>query len=172
MMRVFVLGLLVACSSKREPNRHCPAVAEALTSIEIGNYAPHDVRAVKVKEMAEKCEAANPSQNDAACIVEAQTKDALAYCPKPIIVAAEPRDPASGAPSVCADYLRSYQKYIDCLDVPADQRKVLESTLEQLKAGWKTRIDSGTNPAQIANECRGMERSMQSALQQMGCKPL
>lgn len=70
---------------RRPPPGDCGPVAEALASIELGNYASVDVRAPRVAALRGQCEAARPSEAEAACVAAARTRTAVAACPNPIL---------------------------------------------------------------------------------------
>ncbi|MEZ4368936.1 MAG: hypothetical protein R2939_22045 [Kofleriaceae bacterium] len=93
------------------PPADCGPVAEALASLELGNYAPVEQRAPKVAEARALCERARLTEAEAACLVAARSDYAAAACPRPLL----PRLAALGRP--------------DCPAVSARLKRVLDTQL-------------------------------------------
>ena len=58
----------------------CRLAAEAMASIELGNYADADARAPVVAKAEQRCRTAKLSRDDLECLADARTRDELAYC--------------------------------------------------------------------------------------------
>ena len=67
-----------APATKPEPT--CNLVAQALVSIELGNYADEEERAPKVAAEERRCAQMKMSREDRQCLVEAYDKPSAAYC--------------------------------------------------------------------------------------------
>lgn len=61
-------------------NADCAALAENLTSIEIGNYAPREERAQVVAAKRRLCDESSVTKDEAACLVVAGDKAAAVKC--------------------------------------------------------------------------------------------
>jgi len=111
--RVVIVGAvaaIAACSKGSGPGpgkgpggADCGAVAEALASQTVGNYAPRAERAKAVADLRAQCEGAGLSPADGACIVAATTRFELSRCPRPLLpgLADLARDP-TGCHAVAA----------------------------------------------------------------------
>lgn len=91
-MRCVVLALLVAtgCDQGMSPadakalQTRCATVAEHMTSLDLGNYAPPEQRAPQVAAHAQACIEARLSQGQAECVALTTTReDAVACASKP-----------------------------------------------------------------------------------------
>jgi len=69
----------------RPPLADCRAVGERLASVRLGNYAPREAREPTVRELQALCEQAHLGKREGRCLLEAQTEDALAACPRPLL---------------------------------------------------------------------------------------
>lgn len=159
----------------RTPGADCDAVAEALASIELGNYAPKDQRAPRVTALAAICRTQNLSKDDGACILTAHTKDELALCPKPMIVA-----PASGGggghagttaglPASCTEYVRILEQYASCPKQQPEVARALRDSIAQMKKQWNTIGKGAPMPRQVDEACVQGTQAIKSAMQTMGC---
>ncbi len=69
----------------RPPAADCRVVAERLAGVRLGNYAPREQREPTVLEIKALCEKERVSQKEGRCLLEAQTEDELAACPRPVL---------------------------------------------------------------------------------------
>jgi hypothetical protein len=69
----------------RPPAADCRAVAERLASVRLGNYAPREQREPTIRELQALCEKEQVNQKEGRCLLEAQTEDELAACPRPLL---------------------------------------------------------------------------------------
>jgi hypothetical protein len=69
----------------RPPAADCRAVAERLASVRLGNYAPREQREPTILELKALCERERVSKQEGRCLLEAQTEDELAACPRPVL---------------------------------------------------------------------------------------
>jgi hypothetical protein len=69
----------------RPPAADCRAVAERLASVRLGNYAPREDREPAILEIKALCEKERVSKKEGRCLLEAQTEDQLAACPRPVL---------------------------------------------------------------------------------------
>jgi len=156
----------------RLPEADCDSVADTLASIELGNYAPKDQRAPRVAALVAICKTQHLSKPDAECIFAAHSKDELAYCPKPLIVA-----PAidravgggqAGLPASCTEYLRVIEQYASCPKQQPEVARALRATVVEMRKSWSV---LGTNPMprQVDETCTQGIAAIKTAMQQLGC---
>ena len=69
----------------RPPAADCRPVAERLSSVRLGNYAPREEREPAIREIAALCERAQLSKKEGRCLLEAGSDDELAACPFPLL---------------------------------------------------------------------------------------
>jgi hypothetical protein len=69
----------------RPPPADCRPVAERLSSVRLGNYAPREAREPAIREIVALCERAQLSRKEGRCLLEAGTDDELAACPFPLL---------------------------------------------------------------------------------------
>lgn len=69
----------------RPPAADCRAVGERLASVRLGNYAPREQREPTIVELTALCEKEHVSKKEGRCLLEAQTDDELAACPRPVL---------------------------------------------------------------------------------------
>jgi hypothetical protein len=157
----------------RPAGADCDAVAEALTSIDLGNYAPKDQRAGRVMALAAICRTQHLTEDDGQCILDARTKADLASCKKPLIVdsIAELGDrPTRGLPAACTDYLRALERYATCPSLGADAQRAIRQTVRDMKVAWAQSMGSGgPTPPGVETACTNGVVAMKQALAQMGC---
>ena len=77
---VVALGACHRTSALAGPPGDCAPVAEALASIELGNYAEPDDRAPVVGKHREACEAAHVTKAEGTCLAAATDKWTAARC--------------------------------------------------------------------------------------------
>ena len=116
------MALLVACqgpSPSPPPLRDCGAIADAIASAELGNYAPRERRAREVERLTAACIAADPGEDAAKCLLAARDRAGVAKCAANIpldidcddVVAkvrATARKPAQLDPALSAQLERGY----------------------------------------------------------------
>jgi hypothetical protein len=157
----------------RLPGADCEAVAEVLTSIELGNYAPKDQRAARVISLTAVCRAQNLTKDEGACILDKKTKDELAWCPKPLIVtpvAEDDKQAQAGLPASCTEYLRVLDQYARCPKLGADVSRQLKQTIDQMRRTWQQQLDPSKRLPKGVNEaCVNGMTSIKAAMVSMGC---
>ena len=111
----------------RPPGADCRLVGEALTSLELGNYAPVDERAPKVSAYRSKCEAQDLTAEEGACVIAATTMEQLRACPKPVMFPpykpTAPGEMIKGLPVECSQYLLTLERYTTCSGIPIEARR-------------------------------------------------
>jgi hypothetical protein len=157
----------------RPPGADCEAVAQVLTSIELGNYAPKEQRATRVIALTAICHAQNLTEDEGACILDKKTKDDLAFCPKPLIVSPlsdDDRKAQTGLPASCTEYLRVLDRYASCPKHTPDVARSLRQTIDQMRRGWQQQVGPSARLPKGVNEAcvQGMS-SIKSAMAAMGC---
>ncbi|MBA3501351.1 MAG: hypothetical protein M4D80_37455 [Myxococcota bacterium] len=78
------------------PEPTCNLVAEALVSLELGNYADPEERAPKIAVEERRCVAMKLSREDRQCVVESYDRTSVAYC-VPKLFPKEPQPQPVGA---------------------------------------------------------------------------
>jgi hypothetical protein len=107
----------------RPPPGDCGAVAEALASLELGNYAPVEQRASVVATKRAACDKAQVSKDEAACIDKARDRWSVAQC--------VPRMFPELAPTGGGD----------CAAIIRKVRALIEPTVAQVGSDARTMID-------------------------------
>jgi len=160
----------------RPPGADCDAVAEALATLELGNYAPREQRKPKVVQIVAMCRAEHLTKDEGACLLDKQTKDELVACPKPLIVAplsaaerqALQGQTEAGLPAACNEYLRVLERYAACPQVPPEAARALRQSIAQMRQQW-LQLGQGTMPAAVGDACRQGLGAMKQAMAQLGC---
>jgi hypothetical protein len=87
-------GLPKASPNEAEPT--CTLVAEALVSLELGNYAEPEERAPKVAIEEKRCLSVKLSRDDRQCVIDSYDRASVAYCAPALM----PKDPQPDRVSV------------------------------------------------------------------------
>jgi hypothetical protein len=159
----------------RMPGADCDAVAEALASIELGNYAPKDQRAPRVAALTTICRTQNLSKQDGACILAAHSKDELALCPVPFNTPAIDRGggghggTTAGLPASCTEYVRVLEQYASCPKQQPEVARALRDSIAQMRKQWDTIGKGAPMPRQVDEACMQGTTAIKSAMQTMGC---
>jgi len=163
----------LACMSNRcvrLPAADCDSVADALASIELGNYAPKEQRAPRVAALVAICKTQHLSKDDAECILAARTKEQLAFCPRPLIVASsiDPKAP-KGLPASCTEYLRMIEQYASCPKQQPEVALALRKSVVDMRKSWSAIGPESPMPRQVDEACTQGIGAMKAAMQQLGC---
>jgi hypothetical protein len=126
-----------------------------------------------VAALRETCESLNLSKTEGDCILAARTRDQLASCPQPIIVAAKPVIPVvaggpSGLPPECTQYVAVLEKWAACPKLPVETRGALRQAIDAVKQSW-SQLGSGAQPAAVGDACRQGIQAIDQAMKQFGC---
>jgi hypothetical protein len=158
------------------PSAHCQEVAEALTTLDLGNYAPKDKRGMRVATVLAMCERERVTRDEADCLLAKKTKPELAICPKPLLVKhlskADFDAQQSKLPPSCQAYIALLERYTTWKAVPDSARQGIRDALEMMKREWsKAGLGSGGPSMQssIDQACASGLDSMRSAMATMGC---
>jgi hypothetical protein len=164
---------LVCLSNRcvRPPGAKCEEVGEALAALDLGNYAPKEQRRKRVEEITALCRIQHMTRAEGECVLEKQSKEELAACPRPLIVkpmTEDERKASSGLPPSCNEYVRLLERYARCAKLPPDTQKALRQSIEQMKQQWSN-LGSGSQPKAVDDACRQGLDAMRQAMTQMGC---
>lgn len=66
------------------PAADCPAIAEHLGGLLLGNYAPRDERARFLAGVTAECQERKLSRDDGGCLLRAESRQAIGQCPAPL----------------------------------------------------------------------------------------
>lgn len=178
-MRIAALLLLIACEGRDAPKvpagpaADCRMVAEALTSLELGNYAPIEERRPRVDAWRAKCEAQKLTKDEGDCVIAAKTVEELRFCPKPVMF--PPYKPTAegdvikGLPRECSEYLITLEKYAKCRGLPADARASIASTVAQMRTSWSVFSEQTPMPPAVAAACRQGHDAIRQAMVTFSC---
>ena len=151
----------------RPPPADCSAVAEALTSLELGNYAAREERAARVAALTAACRDQHVSKDEGACLVAATTVLEATYCPKPLI--APGRGPVTlGVPVVCREYLAILERLAMCTALPQETRDTYQRLLLEMRKSWDKAGQSGFSAASTA-ACAQGKTALEQGMPRMGC---
>lgn len=157
----------------RPPGADCTAVAEALASLELGNYAPVEQRRPKLAAYRAKCEAALLTKEEGACVIAATTVEQLRACPKPVIFppykATAPGEPIKGLPKECSDYLLTLERYARCSGLPADARKSIGDTVATMRENWSVFSEATPMPPAVTAACKQGNDAIHQAMTTFRC---
>jgi hypothetical protein len=151
----------------RPPPADCAAVAEALTSLELGNYAAREDRASRVAALTATCRAQHVSKDEGACLVAATTVLEATYCPKPLI--APGRGPVTlGVPVECREYLAILERLAACTALPQPTRDQYQRLIVEMRKSWDRVGQSGFSAASAA-ACAQGKTALEQGMPRMGC---
>jgi hypothetical protein len=134
-VRIALVLLVVACQRQDslldQPQADCSAVAETLTSIELGNYASKDQRAPAVAKHRQACIAAKVTQEEAACLDKATDTWSAATCVPRMF----PKQ-ASSDHGDCAEVTKRIRQSVekDMAQAGPDAQRMLDKMLPALQA--------------------------------------
>lgn len=159
----------------RPPAADCTLVAEALTSLELGNYATPEERAPKVAAYRGKCEAQHLTIDEGRCVIAARSMTQLRDCAKPVMFppykATAPGDVIAGLPAECSQYLITLERYAKCPGIPVDARQSLARTVEEMRKSWSIFSETTPMPAAVTDACKQGNAAIGSAMGSFGCGP-
>jgi hypothetical protein len=151
----------------RPPPADCALVAEAVASLELGNYAPREERAGRVVALAAACREQHVSKDEGACLLGATTVLEATYCPKPLI--APGRGPVTlGVPVVCREYLGVLERLAQCAALPDDTRAQYRRMILEMRKSWDLAGQSGFSAASTA-ACAQGKTALEQGMPRMGC---
>jgi hypothetical protein len=178
-LRSAALLLLIACEGRDAPHvpappaADCAMVAEALTSLELGNYAPIEERRPKVAAWRAKCEAQKLTKDEGDCVIAAKTVEDLKLCPKPVMfppyVPTAEGDVIKGLPRECSEYLITLEKYTKCRGLPADARASIASTVAQMRKNWSMFSEQTPMPPAVTVACKQGNDAIHQAMVSFSC---
>jgi hypothetical protein len=157
----------------RPPGADCTQVAEALTSLELGNYAPLDDRRPKVAAYRAKCEAQFLTKDEGACVIAARSVEELRECPKPVMV--PPYKPTvegqviAGLPPECSKYLLTLERYAKCKGLPPESRQSIASAVAQMRKSWSMFSEKTPMPDAVTNACKQGNDAIVQAMVSFKC---
>jgi hypothetical protein len=181
-LRLAALLIVIGCEGRDEPRvpaapagpaADCAMVAEALTSLELGNYAPVEERRPKVAAWRAMCEAQKLTKVEGDCVIGAKTVDELRFCPKPVMF--PPYKPTSegdviaGLPRACSEYLITLEKYAKCRGLPPDARASIASTVAQMRTNWSIFSEQTPMPPAVTAACTQGHDAIRQAMVTFGC---
>ncbi len=175
------LIVLAACGAEpgpqpRRAGADCQLVAEAVTTIELGNYVPVQERLAREKAMKSACEALNLSKADGDCILTSKTASELAWCPHPLIMptqvgggsgsGAGPAGPGSpqARSAICETYVRTLERFARCSKLPAETARSLRQQIPQLRTMYTQYSTQSTE-----DSCKMANDATTQAMVQIGC---
>lgn len=175
-MLVVVVGCRGNEPRPRAPGANCQLVAEALTTLELGNYVPSEERTAREKTLKAQCEREHLTKDDGACITTATSKDEVAWCPKPLITPSRIGERGGGsarsgsnAPlvGICETYLGTLERFARCSKLPADTARSLRQQIAQLRTMYTQYAT--TAPNTMVRSCQMANDATMKALIQIGC---
>jgi len=153
------------------------AVAETLTTLELGNYAAVEERAAREKVLKAQCERENLSKQDGECILTATSKGEVAWCPKPLIVptrigestgAGSAGSAGSGSgpalTGICETYVRTLERFARCSKLPAETSRQLQQSISLLRATYAQYMTPST-----IESCKMANDATTQAMLGIGC---
>ena len=157
----------------RPPGADCTAVAESLTSMELGNYASIEARRPKLAAYRAKCEAQSLTKEEGACVIEARTVEQLRACPKPVMFPpykeTAPGETIKGLPPECSRYLLALERYAKCSGLPAESRGSIASTVAQMRKSWSIFSEATPMPEAVTNACKQGNAAIAQAMTSFNC---
>ena len=157
----------------RPPGADCQQVGEALTSLELGNYASVEERRPKVALYAGKCEAQQLTKDEGACVIAAKSVDALRLCPKPVMF--PPYKPTkegeviAGLPTVCSQYLLTLERYTHCNALPPEARQSIAKTVAEMRKSWSIFSEKMPMPPAVSAACKQGNEAIAKAMVTFSC---
>jgi hypothetical protein len=155
------------------PGADCALVAEALTSLELGNYAPVDERRPKVAVYRARCEAQNLTVDEGTCVIAARTMEQLRDCPKPVMFPpykpTRPGDPIKGLPAECSQYLLTLERYATCSGLPIEARQSIGKTVVEMRKNWSIFSEATPMPKAVIDACKQGNAAILQAMASFGC---
>lgn len=159
----------------RPPGADCSQVADALTSLELGNYASPEERAPKVAAYRAKCEAQHLTLDEGRCVIAARTMVQLRDCAKPVMFppykATAPGDVIVGLPAECSQYLLTLERYAKCPGIPVDARQSLAGTVAEMRKSWSMFSEATPMPPAVTDACKQGNAAIVQAMSSFGCSP-
>ncbi len=157
----------------RPPGADCGQVAEALTSLELGNYAAVNERRPKVAVYRTKCEGLNLTVDEGKCVIAAKTIDQLRDCPKPVMFppykATAPGDVIKGLPPECSQYLLTLERYASCSGIPIEARQSIGKTVVEMRKSWSIFSEATPMPQAVTDACKQGNTAILQAMVSFGC---
>lgn len=185
MKLLLALALLAGCERdvpRSEPGgdkparpagANCGTVGEALTSMELGNYAPVAERRPKVAAYRAKCEALKLTPDEGACVIAARTLEDLRRCPQPVMFppykATAPGDIIKGLPPECSQYLLTLERYAACKGLPPDARQSIGNTVAEMRKSWSIFSEATPMPKAVTDACKQGNAAIAQAMVAFGC---
>lgn len=146
----------------------CTNIAETLTSLELGNYAPRKERAPREASLAATCRDAELTASEAQCVLTA-SKDTLAYCPKPLAVAHQEKPARAPLPGMCEQYVMAIEKFAVCPALPEESRKAMLQATRQMEEGFAQMQNNPEALAAANDACKQAVDAIRQAGQSMNC---
>jgi hypothetical protein len=157
----------------RAPGADCGQVGEALTSLELGNYAPVEERAPKVAAYRAKCIAEKLTLDEGRCVIAARTMKQLRDCPQPVMFppykATQPGDIITGLPAACSQYLLTLERYAKCSGIPIEARQSIGKTVVEMRKNWSIFSETTPMPQAVTDACTQGNAAILQAMVSFGC---
>ncbi|MEO7092937.1 MAG: hypothetical protein ABI175_06785 [Polyangiales bacterium] len=158
----------------RPPGADCGQVAEALTSLELGNYAPLDERRPKVAAYRAKCESLNLTVDEGRCVIAAKTFEQLRACPKPVMFPTykptAPGEMIKGLPAECSQYLLTLERYARCSGLPPESRASIGKAVAEMRKSWSMFSETTPMPKAVTDACVQGNTAIRQAMVSFGCR--
>lgn len=146
------------------PGVDCRLIAQTLTSLEMGNYAPPEEREPRERVIEDLCTRARLTKQDADCLLASPTVADLAFCAKPLVMKPAVQPPLAPG-DVCEKYVRVLERIARCAKMPADSASALRQQLPQLR---KMYAEFG-HQQQVKDNCQMAIDATERAYQPLGC---
>ena len=157
----------------RPPGADCALVAESLTSLELGNYAPVEERRPKSSTYRAKCEAQNLTVEEGACVIAAKSVEQLRACPKPVMFppykATAPGDIIKGLPAECSHYLLALEHYAACSGIPVEARTSVRNAVAEMRKSWSIFSEATPMPQAVTDACKQGDAAIAQAMVSFRC---
>jgi len=157
----------------RPPGADCTLVAEALTSLELGNYAPVEERRPKITAYRAKCDAQRLTKQDGECVIAARTMDELRLCPKPVMFppykATVEGQVIAGLPPECSQYLLTLERYAKCQAMPPDARQAIAKSVAEMRKSWSIFSEKTPMPPAVIAACKQGNDAIVQAIASFSC---
>lgn len=158
----------------RPPGADCELVGEALTSMELGNYAEIEARRPKVVAYRATCEAQHLTKEEGACVIAATTMEQLRECPKPVMFPpykpTVPGETIRGLPAACSRYLVTLERYASCSALPSEARTSIGNTVAEMRKSWSIFSEATPMPPEVTRACEQGNAAIVQAMAGMQCK--
>ncbi len=159
--------------SAAAPGGDCTMVGEALTSMELGNYAPVEDRRPKVAAYRATCVAQKLTKLEADCVIAARTMEQLRTCPKPVMFppykATVPGEVIKGLPAVCSQYLLTLERYASCSGIPIEARRSIGTSVAEMRKNWSIFSEATPMPKAVIDACTQGNAAILQAMTSFGC---